>query len=119
MSTTYIPRNLFLVKLQRSLYGLKQSYCMWYTCLSEYLIKEWKINGPICPCVFIKKSESEFAIIVVYVNDMNLIRTLKELYKTNEYLKKEFEVKDLSKTKLCLGLEFEHKTNGILVQYSN
>ena len=38
--------------------------------------------------------------------------------KTVEYLKKEFEVKDLEKTKLCLGLELEHKTNGILAHQS-
>ena len=35
---------------------------------------------------------------------LNLIRTLKELTKTTNYLKKEFEMKDLEKTKYCLGL---------------
>ena len=82
------PRNLYSIKLQRSLYGLKQSGRMWYNRLSEYLIKEGYINNPICPCVFIKKSESGFAIIAVYVDDMNLIGTPGELLKTAEYLKK-------------------------------
>ena len=50
------PRNMYLIKLRRSLYGLKQSRRMWYNCLSEYLIKDGYINNPICPCVFIKKS---------------------------------------------------------------
>ena len=88
---------------------------MWYKCLSEYLMKEEYKNDPICPCVFIKKSKTGFAIIAVYVDDMNLIGTLEELSKTIEYLKKEFEVKDLGKTKLCLGLELEHKANRIIV----
>ena len=44
---------------------------------------------------------------------MNLIGTPKELMKTTKYLKNEFEVKDLGKTKLYLSLE--HKINGILV----
>ena len=109
------PRNLYSIKLQRSLYGLKQSGRMWYNRLSEYLIKEGYINNPICPCVFIKKSESGFAIIAVYVDDMNLIGTPRELLKTAEYLKKEFEMKDLRKTKYCLGLEIEHKSDGILI----
>ena len=43
-------------------------------------------NDPICPCVFIKKSEIEFAIIAVYVDDMHLIETLEELSKTAKYL---------------------------------
>ena len=30
------PRNMHSIKLQRSLYGLKQSGCMWYNRLSEF-----------------------------------------------------------------------------------
>ena len=33
-------RNLCSIKLQRSLYGFKQSECMWYNHLSEYLLKK-------------------------------------------------------------------------------
>ena len=50
------PRNMYSIKLRRSLYGLKQSGRMWYNRLSEYLIKDGYINNHICPCVFIKKS---------------------------------------------------------------
>ena len=50
------PRSMFSIKLQRSLYGLKQSGRMRYNRLSEYLLKEGYVNNPICPCVFIKKS---------------------------------------------------------------
>ena len=113
------PRNLFSIKLQRSLYGLKQSGHMWYQRLSEYLIKERYKNDPICPCVFIKKSEIGFAIVAVYVDDINLIGTPEELAKTAEYLKNEFGVKDLGKTKLCLGLQLEHNANGIIVHQSS
>ena len=57
MSETYNPtsRSMYSIKLQRSLYGLKQSGHMWYNRLSEYLLKEGFENNPICPCVFIKK----------------------------------------------------------------
>ena len=65
-----------------------------------------------------KKSESRFAIVVVYVDDLNLARTLKELTKTANCLKNEFEMKDLGKTKFCLGLQIEHLPNGILVHQS-
>ena len=60
------------------------------------------------PYIFIKKSETGFAIIVVYVDDLNLIRTLEELTKTTNYLKKKFEMKDLGKTKFCLSLQIKH-----------
>ncbi|TQD87623.1 hypothetical protein C1H46_026822 [Malus baccata] len=41
---------MFLIKLRRSLYGLKQSEQMWYNRLSDYLIKEGYANNVICPC---------------------------------------------------------------------
>jgi hypothetical protein len=101
-------RNMYSIKLQRSLYGLKQFGRMWYNQLSECLLKEGFENNPICPCVFIKKSKFRFAIVVVYVDDLNLMGTPEELTKTADYLKNEFEMKDLGKTKFCLGLQIEH-----------
>ncbi|KAL4016718.1 hypothetical protein IC575_024375 [Cucumis melo] len=108
-------RKLCSIKLQRSLYGLKQSGRMWYNRLSEFLLNEGYQNNPICPFVFIKKSQSEFAIIAVYVDNLNIIGTLEELSKAIEYLKKEFEMKDFGKTKFCLDLQIEYLANGIFI----
>ena len=106
------------IKLQRSLYGLKQSRRMWYNRLNEYLLKEEYANNPICPCIFIKKSETGFAIIGMYVDNLNLIGTPEELTRTAKYLKKEFKMKDLGKTKFCLGLQIEYFPIGFLVHQS-
>jgi hypothetical protein len=104
--------------LQRSLYELKQSGHMWYNRPSEYLLKEEFENNQICPCVFIKRLESGFAIVAVYVDDLNLVGTLEEFIKTANYLNNEFEMKDLDKTKFCLDLQIEHISNEILVHQS-
>ena len=112
------PRSMCSIKLQRFLYGLKQFGSMWYNRLSEYLLKEGYANNPICPCIFIKKSKTGFAIIVIYVDDLNLIGTPEELIRTANYLKREFELKDLGNTKFCLGLQIEHFPIGILVHQS-
>ena len=79
-------------------------WTIWYNHFSKYLLKEGYANNLICPCIFIKKSETRFAIIVLYVDDLNLVETSKELTKTIKYLKKKFEMKDLRKTKFCLTL---------------
>jgi len=112
------PRSVYSIKLQKSLYGLKQSGRMWYNRLNEYLLKRGFENDKICPCIFIKKTISGFAIITVYVDDLNIIGTPEELTKTATYLKKEFEMKDLGKTKFCLGIQIEHFSNGIFVHQS-
>ena len=76
------------------------------------------MNNSICPCLFIKKLATEFAIIAVYVDDLNLIGTPEELIKTINYLKKKFEMKDLGKTKYCLDLLIEHCSDDVLIHQS-
>ena len=78
------------IKLKQSLYGMKQSERMWYSCLSEYLLKKGYANILICPCIFIKKLETGFAIIVVYIDDLNLIGTPEKLIRIAKYLKNKF-----------------------------
>ncbi|KAL0549821.1 hypothetical protein IC582_014310 [Cucumis melo] len=108
-------RELCSIKLQRSLYGLKQSERMWYNRLSKYLLKEGYQNNPICPCGTIGVGH---AIIAVYVDDLNIIGSPEELSKAIEYLKKKFEMKDLGKTKFCLGLQIEHLADEIFIHQS-
>ena len=55
------------------------------------------MNNPICPHIFIKKSETGFTIITMYVDDLNLVRTSEEFTRTTNYLKKEFEMKYFEK----------------------
>ncbi|KAD2803914.1 hypothetical protein E3N88_37291 [Mikania micrantha] len=112
------PKEMYSIKLQRSLYGLKQSGRMWYNRLSEYLISQGYTNNLICPCVFIRKTTSGYVIIAVYVDDLNIIGTHEEIHEAIVLLKKEFEMKDLGKTKYCLGLQIEYLNNGILVHQS-
>ena len=90
---------------------------MWYNHLNEYLISQGYKNNELCPCMFIKKSYSRFAITTVYVDDMNLIGTLEEFEKTASHLKSEFEMK-LGKLSFS-GLELENCVEGILVHQYN
>ena len=64
---------------------------------------------------YIKKSEIGFVIIDEYVDDLNLVRTSKELTRTTKYLKQEFEMKDIWKTKFCLSLQIKHFPTRVLV----
>ena len=89
---------------------------MWYTRLSDYLISQ---GYELCPCVLNYEVLFQIARVIVYVNDMNLTKTLEELEKTASHLKMEFEMKDLRKTRLFLDLKLKHCSDGILVYQSN
>jgi hypothetical protein len=97
---------------------MKQSGRKWYNCLNEYIIEKRFENNEICPCIFIKKTTFGFAIVVVYVDDLNLVGNLEELVKTATYLKDEFEIKDLRKIKFYLGLQIEHLSNRKFIHQS-
>jgi hypothetical protein len=52
------------------------------------------------------------------VDALNSIDHTKYIHEARNHLKTEFEMKDLSKTKFCLGLQLEHLHTGILVHQS-
>ena len=64
-------------------------------------------------------NQDSITIIVVYVDDLNIIGTPRELEVTAKYLMKEFEMKDLGRTKFCLGLQMKHLRNEIFIHQSN
>jgi hypothetical protein len=115
----HIGRNMYCVKLNKSLYDLKQSVRMWYNRLKEFLLNKGYSKNDDCPCVFICKSSSGFYIISVYIDDLNIIGTELHINGPGNHLKTKFEMKDLGKTKFCLVLQLEHLPMGILVHQSS
>jgi hypothetical protein len=115
---TNANRNMYCVKLVKSLYALKQSGRMWYNRLKEFFLNKGYSNSDDCPRVFGRKSNTGFCIILVYIDDLNIIDHTKDIDEAYNHLKREFEIKDLGKTKFCLGLEIEHLQMGILLHTS-
>jgi hypothetical protein len=97
------------------LYYLKQPGRIWYKLLKEFLLNKGYSNSDDCLCVLIRKSSTDFYIISVYVEDLNIIGHAKNIYEAHNHLKKEFEMKDLRKSKFCLGLQIEHLQIVILI----
>jgi hypothetical protein len=91
---------------------------VWYNWLKEFFLNKCHFNYDDCPRVFICKSSTRFCIISVYIDDLNIIGTKLDINDAQDYLKTQFEMKDLGKTKFCLGLQLEHLPAGILVHHS-
>jgi hypothetical protein len=69
---------------------VKQSGRMWFNWLSNFLLQRGYINNDNCPYVFIKKSCDGFCIISIYVDDLNIIGTTRDIEEATAYLKTEF-----------------------------
>ena len=62
-----------ICKLQRSIYGLKQASQSWYTHFND-VIKSFDFVKNEEPCIYKKVSESVVTFLVLYVDDILLIR---------------------------------------------
>jgi len=80
-------KELYSIKLQRSLYELNQSGRMWYNRLNENFLKEGYVNNHIYPCVFNKKTSYRLIIIAIYADNLKIIGTHKEILEVMLYLK--------------------------------
>ena len=96
------------LKLQRALYGLKQAGRMWYSHLHSFLLHHNFQHDQSLPCIFILRESSSFAIVAIYVDDINLVGTLATCKNVVSLLTNCFEMKLLGKTSYCIGLQIAH-----------
>ena len=90
-------------KLNRPLYGLKQAGREWYQKLDTSLASIKFEKSPENPCVYSRTCSD--AIIVVYVDDLLIgSKSMNEIIKVKNLLKKKFKMTDLGEAKDILGM---------------
>ena len=111
----FLPQPLFPgLKIQKSLYGLKQARQMWYQHFKEFLTAHDFLTDHTLLCIFIYRSQKEFVIVAAYVDDLNLIGTESAITRAKTLLTAKFQMKFLGPTTLCLGLQVKHLRDGNL-----
>lgn len=94
-------------KLNKSIYGLKQSGRLWYEKLCSKLTQLGFTSNNADSCLFYNKRTD--VIITVYVDDLLLISTdLKEISKVKADLTTVFLMKDLGIARYILGIEINY-----------
>ena len=93
-------------RLQKSLYGLKQSPRAWFGRLTQAMIKFGYKQSNVDHTLFIKRKGGKLTVLVIYVDDMIITRNDEsERVALQRYLSMEFEMKDLGTLKYFLGIE--------------
>ena len=105
-----------VLRLRKSLYGLKQSPRAWFDrfrramCVMGYT----QCNGD--HTVFYRHSEWHITILAVYVDDIIITGDdIVEIAQLKKKLSKEFEVKDLGQLRYFLGIEIARSPKGIVL----
>lgn len=100
------------------MYGLKQIGRTWYKRFKAEMLALNFTTNDIAPCLFLKQAGQEFVIVAIYVDDINIFGTPTITQETINTLKRTFEMRDLGKPAYCLGIQFKHQQNGILIHQS-
>ncbi len=96
-------------RLNKSIYGLKQSPRCWNTALHRKLDDMGFVQSTSDPCVYKKDSGGDIFIIGVYVDDIVLAgKTDREIGEVKTALSASFDIKDLGKLHHFLGMNILH-----------
>ena len=107
-------------KLNKSLYGLKQSGRNWNIVLNEFFQENDFTQSEVDACLYFKKSESVLIFIVVWVDDIVVAaNTNKLINQTKDLLKKKFKMKDLGPITWFLGIQFKQTSDSIEMNQSH
>ena len=94
-------------KLNKSLYGLKQSGRNWNTTLEKYLTQNGFTKSKADTCLFTKSVNGEVVHLLVWVDDIIIAASnQKNLDETKTLLCEKFDMKDLGELKYFLGIQF-------------
>ena len=99
-----------VLKLNKAIYGLKQSGRKWYGTLRDTLTSQGFKQMPFDPCVFVGP-----VILAVYVDDMPIVGYIKEIQSFKSSMAKTYPCKDLGQVKYLLGFEINIDDNGISI----
>lgn len=111
--------NKKICKLQKAIYGLKQSGREWYEKLDNTLQKLGFQTSQAEPCIYTLSTGRDIVIIAIYVDDLITAYSNEKIWKNiKKTLTETFEMKDIGKLSYCLGIKFETKENEITMTQS-
>ncbi|CAI7794589.1 unnamed protein product [Closterium sp. NIES-54] len=94
-------------KLKMSIYGLKQAPRCWYQKLAAVL-EEMGFRTSSCDeSLFLKGEGEKLVLFLVYVDDIILFSSMKEIQNVQQQLMKNFKCKTLGEVKYYLGMHVE------------
>jgi len=103
-------------RLKKSLYGLKQSPRAWFGRFTKSMIDFGYHQSNSDHTLFLKRKQDKITTLIVYVDDMVVTGNDPEERKNlQNYLSKEFEMKDLGPLKYFLGIEVSRSRKGIFL----
>nr|KAJ0216285.1 hypothetical protein LSAT_V11C300154280 [Lactuca sativa] len=106
----------FVYRLDKAIYGLKQTPRAWYETLTSYLLENGYRRGAIDNTLFIKNKGSDMVLVQIYVDEIIFGSPNETLSKEfAEIMSQRFEMSMMGKMTFFLGLEVQQQKTGISI----
>ena len=103
-------------RLKKALYGLKQVLRSWYSRIDTHLTNLGFKKSLSESTLYIKKADNEILVVSLYVDDLLVTGSSKELIdRFKEEMKDVFEMTDLGRMTFFLGMQVHQKENEIFL----
>ena len=101
-------------RLNRSIYGLKQSGRNWNQLLHSFLEKNGFKRNPVDYCVYTKHDQDGLSIVIIWADDILIAASNRDiLAQFKEMMKGEFKMKDFGEISYFLSITFDQRPNEI------
>ncbi|KAG5673869.1 hypothetical protein PVAND_003879 [Polypedilum vanderplanki] len=105
--------NNQVLRLKKSLYGLKQAARVWNQTIHQVLIQDGFIQSQADMCFYIKNLDNKSCYLIIHVDDILIAGSdLEIISQTQATLSKHFQVKDLGTVKFFLGIAINQDEEG-------
>jgi len=104
-------------KMNKAIYGLRQSANAWNNELNKILIKIKFSRLNSDPCIYKKTNNKNIitCLLAVYVDDIIISGTNEEIDNTINLIKKELKIKEIGDVDFIIGIKFVKITNGYIL----
>lgn len=111
----------FVCKLNKALYCLRQASSAWYKCIDLYLKGAGWTRCHSDSNLYVLRENCLIVILMLYVDDMYITwNNQLKISKIKSDLMRQYEMSDLGKIQIYLGVEFSWSSQGLLLhQKSN
>ena len=115
----YVQDPSLVCKLNKAIYGLKQSAARWHSTLIKFMETQNMVQSVMDPCVFVRKTKFTTLIVLIWVDDLIISGSNIKVVNSFKYeFGKLFKIKDLGELHFFLGIRFNVRQNVISMDQS-
>ena len=99
-----------VLKLKKSLYGLKQASRNWNNTIDKHLLANGFMRSQVDNCLYIRHSDNGIELILLYVDDLLVVaKDMSGINRIKQVMIDRFKMKDIGKISVFLGMEVNIK----------